>query len=103
MWVSPLRCLVLVIASVALSPNASAQAPRVNEYELTFGGLEERSVSVTVDLSMAGNVLTTDRAGPWFIPDVASWWELITVQEMSASDGKPVRMTGFSGSQARLD
>jgi hypothetical protein len=95
--------LIAIVLILQINPSYSgAQSAGANEYHVVFGGLDDRSVEVTAKLTVNGDKLGVEYFPGRFFPGVGSWWELITVGEISAEDGLPIEIVGFSGRQATL-
>ena len=103
MWLPPMRSFITLVVLLFTSSISHAQEDRADEYVLTFGDLEDRQVQVTANLWLDGDELQTDGEGIWFIPGLDSWWKNITINDLSASDGKPICVTKFDRTTAHLD
>lgn len=75
----------------------------VNEYRLKFGVLDDRSISVTANVKVKGDKLYMIPRSAKFIPDIKSWFELITVQKMEDDKNEPIEIISFTESKANLN
>ena len=98
-----LKALAVLLLSAIQPHSAYSQTTEVNEYQLVFGGLGDRTVQVTADLAISGNILVMNEVPSRFLPGVNSWWEMVTVDRIVSADGEQIRVVSYDGDRARLD
>lgn len=76
---------------------------RVNKYQLEFGSLESRKISVLANIYVEGDELRMVSRPQRFIPDINSWWDIIKVESIEDKKGNIVNITDISGNVAKLN
>lgn len=80
------------------SPNEKTNVQdgkEINSYHITFNGLKSRSISVVAQIPVNESefyILPHDKR---FLPDIESWWDVITIKSMSDDSKEPLEIIEF--------
>ena len=75
----------------------------VNKYSLKFGSLNDRSITVEASIYVEGDEIEMMSRPIRFIPDINSWWDIITVEKLEDIKGNVIKILKTSGNKAILD
>ncbi len=94
--------LYLIISATFLwcesSPNEKANVQdgnEINSYHITFNGLKSRSISINAQIPVDESefyILPHDKR---FLPDIESYWDVITIESMSDDSKDPLDIIEF--------
>ena len=94
---------VVNVTEADRAPIAHVPQDGVDDYIVTLGDLDDRRVTVTANLWLHGDKIHADWGGMWFDPNRDSFWEIITIDNITAADGEPIGVATIDSRSAHLD
>lgn len=86
-----------IIAPFLLAACDNVSERTLNDYHLTFDGVDDRQILVVAEIEMAGNTLIVDPDEIWYIPGAESWWQGITIERIEDMDGNALVVGALEG------
>lgn len=88
---------------LSCQPQTTFNNGKTNEYHFKFGGIEDRLITVEAIIPVNGDQLNMISRPQRFIPDINSWWDIITIEEIEDEQGNSIKIIDISNDKAKLN